>query len=766
MNVAVKLPVNTLVQQASQRIAPNWPLDKLIAVNPWWQLRQQSMHEVAANLSWLGGVQVYGDVVHFQATADRFLAKALAELKLDQTVEQFKLKVLEQPQSWQSVAQLADSQRDPERQISWNDEVVHQLSQFSADYFVSHAEHARGEGCEDFYSVWLDTVCHDHGLEILMKSKGLVEHFKGLPQDSEQLIEQALAVLNVHESMQVDYLHALLLSINGWASYAAYVGWQATLNGGANSVVTQLLAARLAWELVLWQQESSSGLSLNWKRQLASAAQLKAEHQHYVDMLQVWHLANEKQIQHGLNSQLHKPLPAPTKVDLALQAVFCIDTRSEVMRRALEAQSAAIQTKGFAGFFGLPIAYAVGSYQRPQLPGLLAPQLEVREADSGQLAQAKQSAQWQQFAKSSTGGFSLVESTGMLYLGGLVKNTLGLGKDKPTEYGPLTVSSQGQALSVAEQAEMAAGVLASMGFTNEFAETVLLLGHGSQCQNNPHEAGLDCGACGGQTGEVNVRLLCQILNDAQVRAELTKQGVQLPDSTTFVPGLHNTTTDEVMVLGEQVTDQVESWLAAATKAASSERALLSKNNDAKQSAAQKARDWSQTRPEWGLANNACFIVADRARSKHLNFAGRSFLHDYNWHNDKEFGLLTAILTAPMLVTNWINMQYNASVTDPEKYGAGNKTLHNVVGGNIGVFEGNGGDLRIGLPLQSVHDGHKFMHTPTRLNVYVAAPKQAIRDIIDAHDNVRWLVDNDWLYLHQLRDDGICRYHKGYWQPVE
>jgi uncharacterized protein YbcC (UPF0753/DUF2309 family) len=47
----------------------------------------------------------------------------------------------------------------------------------------------------------------------------------------------------------------------------------------------------------------------------------------------------------------------------------------------------------------------------------------------------------------------------------------------------------------------------------------------------------------------------------------------------------------------------------------------------------RSRDWSQVRPEWGLAGNACFIVAPRARIKHLDLGGRSFLHDYDWQAD-------------------------------------------------------------------------------------------------------------------------------------
>jgi uncharacterized protein YbcC (UPF0753/DUF2309 family) len=38
-------------------------------------------------------------------------------------------------------------------------------------------------------------------------------------------------------------------------------------------------------------------------------------------------------------------------------------------------------------------------------------------------------------------------------------------------------------------------------------------------------------------------------------------------------------------------------------------------------------------------------------------------------------------------------------------------LDKVVGDYVGVFEGNGGDLRIGLSIQSFHDGQQWRHTP-------------------------------------------------------
>jgi len=132
------------------------------------------------------------------------------------------------------------------------------------------------------------------------------------------------------------------------------------------------------------------------------------------------------------------------------------------------------------------------------------------------------------------------------------------------------------------------------------------------------------------------------------------------------------------------------------------------------------------------------------------------MHSYNWQKDEGFGVLELIMTAPMVVTSWINLQYYASAVDNKKFGSGNKTLHNVVGG-LGVLEGFGGDLRVGLPWQSVHDGDKFQHEPQRLNVIIEAPLQEMSKILSKHESVKQLCDNEWIYLFAMNEDGKVAY---------
>lgn len=179
----------------------------------------------------------------------------------------------------------------------------------------------------------------------------------------------------------------------------------------------------------------------------------------------------------------------------------------------------------------------------------------------------------------------------------------------------------------------------------------------------------------------------------------------------------------------------------------------------------KARDWSEVRPEWALARNAAFIAARRERTRTLNLAGRTFLHDYDWRTDPDRSILGLILNAPMVVASWINLQYFASTVDNEQFGCGTKALHNRIGA-VGVVLGNGGDLRTGLALQSVQaaDG-RWYHEPLRLQVIVEAPPAQIDSVLAASPAVLDLIGNGWVRLFALDPDSttLWRWQRDGWQ---
>jgi uncharacterized protein len=159
----------------------------------------------------------------------------------------------------------------------------------------------------------------------------------------------------------------------------------------------------------------------------------------------------------------------------------------------------------------------------------------------------------------------------------------------------------------------------------------------------------------------------------------------------------------------------------------------------------RGADWAQVRPEWGLARNAAFVIGPRSMTAGLDLGGRAFLHDYDAELDPTGRVLETIMTAPLVVAHWISSQYYFSTVDPEVFGAGDKLLHNPLGAT-GVVSGVGGDLRVGLPLQSTHvDGERY-HQPVRLLAAIQADLVRIERIINANPVLRTLTAGSWLRI--------------------
>ena len=104
---------------------------------------------------------------------------------------------------------------------------------------------------------------------------------------------------------------------------------------------------------------------------------------------------------------------------------------------------------------------------------------------------------------------------------------------------------------------------------------------------------------------------------------------------------------------------------------------------------------------------------------------------------------------------------------PEVFGAGDKTLHNPVGG-IGVLCGEGRDLRVGVPWQSVAVADRLYHESMRLLAVVQAPLDRLDTVIGRNTVLGQLVNGQWLHLVAGPGGGAGwrLRHDGAWRPWE
>ncbi len=810
------------IQQAldcvQQAVSPVWPLKDYVAVNPYAGHSDQPFLAARHWLQSLSDLETLMPVDYYreQFAAGKLtksdIVAAIDELVSDQVIGAEHIDVNQVITLLQEIPEPAPSADrkfaagdypdrtlhtfaellDRQTNSKWSREIGDEISKHcAAHYDEGQALWASPWKSLPLYEAWRRTAQCDWQWEAL-GVRGFRKLVSQLPVHPQDALAELLTRLKVPTELWSDLLVCEALSMPGWSAWAKYQHRMAEQQDQDCHDLPGLLAMRLAYEVALCEQMN---FEVDWDFIAAQHCQRTQPLTRPADVVMMRYAllkASEIAFRNRLFNSLactNEPVSKDQSAQHCLaQMVFCIDVRSERIRRHLEAASNPIQTFGFAGFFGLPIEFVeLGTTQgSPQVPALIAPSFKVYEEmdesderQTGKVAGRRSLVRllrktWKEFQTSATSMFAFVESTGLFFGFKLLGRTLrlphgtgsrfdGVPKADRAKLGPSLRGLNQQGITPSKQADLAEAILRGTGILNEFSRLVVFCGHGSRTENNPLQAGLDCGACCGHSGEANARLAAKLLNQAYVRQTLAKRGIAIPADTQFVAAVHNTTTDELEFFDthlvpeshEEDLNQLENMARTATQRTNEER-LSDLPGPGSADLVRRSRDWSEVRPEWGLAGNAAFIAAPRELTQSASLDARSFLHSYDHRLDPGYAVLEQIMTAPLVVAHWINMQYYASTVDPVHFGSGNKTVHNVVG-RFGVLSGNGGDLMTGLPWQSVHDGREYQHHPLRLLAILAAPREAIQAILSKHESVANLLQNGWMQLIAVENGVSYRY---------
>lgn len=756
-----------VADRATRLIPPLWPLAASVAVNPYLGHAHESMATAAARLGRAAGIPLTmrrafyrakflaGEIMPADvATALAYFTDAPQDLSASEVISA--LTHTSDPISpLPSVAQLAAAATG----IDWPALIADRISAWAGGFFDEGQAMWPGSTAGGAFASWRSFASRDLSPEIAGLT-GFASHVARSPASAHEAIRYACDSLGIGPAEAETYFLGRLYDIGGWAQLARYRQWQAELDGATDATTIDLLAIALTCEAgVLAAFAKPMGTAWEQAR-TAYAAPTTPSRDTVVDC--VLQDAFDRASQRRLLGQIQGG--SSTGGFPSVQAVFCIDVRSERYRRVLETLDPSIETLGFAGFFGLGLAHRRfgSSVTEARLPVLLKPTLSSFVCDAPASEEKHRIASrtlraWGRFKLAAVSSFAFVEASGPTYVAKLIKDAFSR-RHQPVVPEPAPTLSP--ALSLDEKTAAAIAILRAMSLTRDFAPLVLLVGHGASVVNNAHVGALQCGACGGHAGDVNARIVAALLNDPQVRARLSEMGIEIPQTTRFVGALHDTVSDEVTLfdaedgaLGEaEGLATLRNTLAEAAALARAARAPLLPGATSSGSVLARAADWAQVRPEWGLAGCRAFIAAPRERTRHLDLGGKVFLHSYEWARDEQFATLDLILTAPVVVASWISLQYYGSVVSPRAFGSGDKLIHNVVGG-VGVLEGQGGPLRGGLPWQSVHDGKALVHEPLRLTVIVEAPREAVASILQRNPEVGALFDNGWLALYVMSENG-------------
>ncbi|PNQ72040.1 DUF2309 domain-containing protein [Hanstruepera neustonica] len=761
----IDISIKHSIEEASKVIGKTWPLYSFVTSNPLSGYENQHFTKAIKQARLFLNAQVFPNASLFRDALDqgainrKLLVKMLKENAFTESPEFY-------------LSQLATGKNEITNDTHNLDRTMSKWLAVFMDEGLAEWEMPNKQ--KGFFKAWRKLAVHDNSLPKL--------NLDDIPLSSEEALSSILKDFPKEDYIKIFTYH--LAALPGWTGYINYRNTTKSIRQETYPIILQdYLAVRLCIAKITNAKIAPEKTTTPDEDKLFKLQYI---------WLQAWEKSWQSELERLLKSQkITHDFNKESANDLEAQMVFCIDTRSELIRRHVES-AGKYETYGYAGFFGIAMDYKSLDNEliRKSCPPILDSSYQASEVtlenQKEQFAKYTRITKLNQFKEyilkrmknMLPSAFGFVEGSGVLYFLFLIARTfapgylLKINKNNSIDHESFCepqlkiiddTSDNEEKISLEVKVNIIKSAFDLMGWKS-FSPIILLVGHGSHSANNPFGSSLDCGACAASPGRHNARVFAKLANDIEVRKNLKElHDIDIPESTVFIGAEHNTTTDEIILFDSDVPKShfktvanLKLNLAKAQQTATQERMGI--KNGSVALANKKANNWSDTRPEWGLAKNASFIIGPRSLTQGKNLDGRCFLHSYDWKTDENGKALEAIMQGPMVVTQWINNHYYFAMVDNNIFGGGSKITHNITG-KFGVVQGNGGDLKMGLPLQSLQEtDSKMYHQPLRLSVVIQAPISRVSEILLRNDNIKTLFDNEWIYLMVLDPTDNNNFH--------
>ncbi|HSP41834.1 MAG TPA: putative inorganic carbon transporter subunit DabA, partial [Luteolibacter sp.] len=340
MNATINAPAAThndldhAITEALERIAPLWPLEHFVAVNPFMGFAGVPFADACATLRRTLGkapVQTPGEYLAAWKkgliTADDLASASDTEWpvqRLLETLENADHMPLHHP-----VASFADLLDETLPHAHWSGFIAEEIAKWCAVHFdrnqttwVSPWRHM------GLFAAWRSAASHDRKPETF-GLPGFRAFVCTLPDDPRKVIRRCFMKLDPQGVDTADFLHRQLANITGWAGHVRYLVREDAMRGNDNPALIELLAIRLAYDAALHRAFGHDPqIAAAWRNQTVKTGPGDLD-----EALARWQSAYETGFQRKLAADLTTQ-PSQASADRPrVQAVFCIDVRSEIVRR-------------------------------------------------------------------------------------------------------------------------------------------------------------------------------------------------------------------------------------------------------------------------------------------------------------------------------------------------------------------------------------------------------------------------------------------------